>query len=191
MSTFEALNYALRKTKDGVVVSFVVQPNDVTPELLNLPVGAHVVIEWKEYSEANEWDEVLPDRTEINQEAVAKMLPAPSKPADVYESFGIEPRSSRLSKPKTAFRDMSLPQQAGIRCGDTKFCEFLAYAHGVRAPKDIPWSAASASFVRMHCDVKTRSELSTNHEAANKWRKLNNDFEAYLLTQRYPDQVQR
>lgn len=36
----EALKYALRQTKDGVVVSFVIHPDDVTAELLADPIGA-------------------------------------------------------------------------------------------------------------------------------------------------------
>ncbi len=48
---FEAKNYALRKSKDGVIVSFVVHPNDVDPALTSLPIGALVVIGWEEVVE--------------------------------------------------------------------------------------------------------------------------------------------
>ncbi len=174
MSTFEALNYALRKTKDGVVVSFVVQPHDVTPELLNLPVGAHVVIEWKEYSEEEEAQDgqaFEPDRTEINQEAVAKLIEGP--------------------KPKTRFADMSLPAQAGIRCGDEQFraflrAEYTAYWLGQNDPESHPDSRVAYA-VRKFCGVESRAELSTNREAANKWRKLESDYMNWKLTTQYSD----
>lgn len=49
---FEAINYALRKSKDGVIVSFVVHPNDVDAALTALPIGARIVIGWEEVVEA-------------------------------------------------------------------------------------------------------------------------------------------
>ena len=45
---FEAKNYALRKSKDGVIVSFVVHPNDVEAAMTALPIGARVMIGWAE-----------------------------------------------------------------------------------------------------------------------------------------------
>jgi hypothetical protein len=46
--SFEAIKYALRQSKDGVVVSFVVHPSDVSPALMALAVGARVQVEWAE-----------------------------------------------------------------------------------------------------------------------------------------------
>lgn len=48
---FEALKYALRQSKDGVIVSFVVHPNDVTDGLLALPIGTRMMVGWAEYKD--------------------------------------------------------------------------------------------------------------------------------------------
>jgi hypothetical protein len=63
------------------------------------------------------------------------------------------------AKPKTAFKDMALPAQCGIRCEDVQFQEFIKSCHGVASALYV------TGFVRMYCDVKSRAELSTNHEA--------------------------
>ncbi len=42
----EAIKYALRQSKDGTVVSFVIHPEDLDPELQCLPIGARVKLGW-------------------------------------------------------------------------------------------------------------------------------------------------
>ena len=42
--SFEAKRDAFRQSKDGIIVSFVVHPNDLTPELASAPLGTRYVV---------------------------------------------------------------------------------------------------------------------------------------------------
>jgi ERF superfamily protein len=71
---------------------------------------------------------------------------------------------------------MSPVQQAGIRCGQHEFVEFIAQVKH--------WHAAdgtAAEFVRAACNIKSRALLSTDANAAAKWRKLDSEFTAWKL----------
>ncbi len=56
----EAKKHAFRQTQDGVVVSFVLHPNDVTPELAVAPLGTPYEIELTEI----DYDNPRPEPTE-------------------------------------------------------------------------------------------------------------------------------
>lgn len=148
---FEAIKCSLRQSKDGVVVAFVVQPDDVRPELLSLPVGSRVMIAWSQIGD---------DEKPVTE--------PPATPP----------------KPKRKFSDMSLPEQAGIRCEDGRFERFL---HDM-----LPDGFVTAEdAVRALCGIASRRELSTNHAAANKWRAIERDYQQWLTDETHGASVNR
>lgn len=151
---FEAIKYSLRQSKDGVVVAFVVQPEDVRPELMALPVGARIMVAWSQIGD----DE--------------KPVPAEPPPP---------------SKPKRKFSDLSLPEQAGIRCEDGRFERFVEEVY------EVTWGEGAdvATWVRNFLTIKSRAELSTNHEAANRWRKLEARYQQWLTDETHGASVNR
>jgi hypothetical protein len=52
--SFESKFYALRKSKDGVIVSFVVHPQDVPNDLLTAPIGEQFMVALAPYVETAE-----------------------------------------------------------------------------------------------------------------------------------------
>lgn len=72
---FEARKYALRQAKDGVVVSFVVHPSDVVPELLSAPIGEHYVVALAPYEKAAEQAEQQPASPPPSPEKVKERKP--------------------------------------------------------------------------------------------------------------------
>jgi hypothetical protein len=48
VAQIEAIKYSLRQTKDGTVVAFVIQPEDIDPALNNLPIGRRIMFGWYE-----------------------------------------------------------------------------------------------------------------------------------------------
>ncbi len=187
---FEAKNYALRKSKDGVIVSFVVHPNDVTPELLNLPVGAQLMIGWKEFTEGGE----------ANKRGTASSVEK-SAP-DLHGAGGgniAQPQDVATpgARPKRAFKDLSLPEQAGIRCEDERFHQFLADKHSTvwfsRMTADrkmeMPPNHRAAKTVRELCGVTSRADFSTNPDAALFWCTLEGAYQRWLLTQQYAESI--
>lgn len=86
--------------------------------------------------------------------------------------------SERSSKPKRKFNELSLPEQAGIRCEDGRFERFL---HD-RMPDGF---VTAEDAVRALCGVSSRRELSTNHAAANKWRAIEREFQQFLTDEEH------
>ena len=79
-------------------------------------------------------------------------------------------------KPRKPFKDYSLSQQAGMRCQDMKFHEFIASAFSWK----IYSTDEAANFVRVHCGgIKSRTELETDQLAAACWRDLNAEYEQW------------
>jgi hypothetical protein len=72
---FEAKKYALRQAKDGVIVSFVLHPDDVVPELLSAPIGEHYVVALAPYEKAAEQAEQQPEAPPPSPEKVKERRP--------------------------------------------------------------------------------------------------------------------
>lgn len=94
---FEAKKHSYRQTQDGVVVSFVIHPNDVPAELATAPLGTIYMIG---FSTIPEHDAALP-----NAEDVKGIL----KPA----------------KPKQKWSEMRPSAQAAMACDREDFREYM------------------------------------------------------------------
>jgi hypothetical protein len=86
-------------------------------------------------------------------------------------------------KPKRKFSELSLAQQCAIRCEDESFQKFLNFHHRVSDhPETFP------EMVRSLLNIGSRGELGKgNHDADNKWRKLESEYQQWLLDERYAD----
>ncbi len=69
-------------------------------------------------------------------------------------------------KPRKAWDELPLPQQAGIRCDDVEFQQWLEAFDAQEA----------VEAVRRICGVKSRAEFATDEIAAERWRTLDHDF---------------
>lgn len=72
-------------------------------------------------------------------------------------------------KPKRQWDDLLPSQQAGIRCGEPRFAEFID-ALGNDA----------ADVLRDRLNIRSRAELDTNPRAAAAWRKLDQQYQTWL-----------
>lgn len=66
------------------------------------------------------------------------------------------------------------PMQAGILCNDTRFQNYAAMRHGF--PKGSFDKSESAEHIRQVCGITSRSELTTNPVAFDRFEKLHTDF---------------
>jgi DNA recombination protein Rad52 len=71
---------------------------------------------------------------------------------------------------------MSPVQQAGIRCGDVQFVDFIAQVKHWHAS-----DGTAADYVRAACNIKSRAQLSADANAAAAWRRLDTEFTAWKL----------
>ena len=74
-------------------------------------------------------------------------------------------------KPRKQFHELPLPQQAGIKCSDVTFHDYLEDMGPVpfEGQDRVEWAAQN---IREMCGIQSRSELATNPEAADKWRNI-------------------
>ena|SRR6185503_3475236 len=161
-TNFEAKLHGFRRTQDGVVVSYVVHPNDVSTELATAALGTRYMVAVAEIG-----DDERPKES-------ALLSTADKAPEDV------PPSSSGATKRK--FSELPCSQQAGMRCGEQTFWEFLNDKYPL-ACSGVAGDAAAA--LRLVCDVESRTWFDTYPGKSDKWRMVEKQYQAYLTTQQY------
>lgn len=153
----EAKKVSYRQTRDGIVVSFVVHPNDVPARMATSPLGTRVMLAVAEIGD---------DERPVPQPAAA-VAPASADPisADVPES-----------RRKTM-------QQAGILPGQLAFQRFImGYPPGrTDGPVD-GWSTGERKLhaeeaLRQRLGIKSRRELAGSDDLCGEFHRLVADFE--------------
>lgn len=153
---FEAKKHAYRQTQDGVVVSFVVHPNELHAGFAVAPLGTRYMVVAVEITDD---EQPLPpgasNGTAVRSSADAG-TPTPSKLAGA---------------PGGAKRERALPEKVGMRCNDKRFQEWL-YSKG-----RVTGSAEDAAhWVRTECGVKSRTEILPSTPAGDAWWKLETQY---------------
>lgn len=169
---FEAKKHAYRQTQDGIVISFVLHPSDVSPALAAAALGTRYMVAFAEIA----GDETLTPARESS-----RSQPAVPKLAAETEA-GSQPAGG--TRPKQRFEDMRPSQQAALRCNDPRFWAFL-YSLGYLA--DSPDSAAEC--VRRECQVDSRRHFDASADARAKWDDLEVRYESWRVTSQYGDLV--
>lgn len=73
-------------------------------------------------------------------------------------------------------------EQAGVRCGDPLFRQFLSHGISGKFPRlieHVETAEDAARAVRRICGIESRSELNGNPEAAGRWYRLERAFRAW------------
>lgn len=104
-------------------------------------------------------------------------LPRPDAETWVAVARLVQKAVSEPPKERRKWDELSLPEQAALRCQDRNFREFLR-----RMSPAIRDSNDAAQFVRDHCGIGSRAELSVSDIGARKWRELDSGFCAWKLT---------
>lgn len=103
---------------------------------------------------------------------------APVDPEMVKAALDIKPQAkaqpSGSSKP---FASLPLSQQAAIRCGDVLFQEYL----GLEAEAD------AADYVRCHCGVKSRSQITDANLSGGRWQQIETMYQAWLTDRKFAE----
>lgn len=149
----ELKKHAYRQTQDGIVISFVVHPNDMPAAMATAGLGTRYMAAFVEIGD----DEKPVER------------PAPKAPATVTP----EPVAE---KPATK----SYAQRIGILCNDASFRRYLR--EGYWASVNVPMLGvdAAADTIRNICGVTTRKAILPGSAAGEKWRSLEIDYQNWL-----------
>ena len=77
---------------------------------------------------------------------------------------------------KTKFRDMRLPNQAGILCNTEAFQRFLAenFKRNISSAED------AAGYVRWYCSVASRSDIRPRTPSGDRWTKLVDEYRTWM-----------
>jgi hypothetical protein len=96
-------------------------------------------------------------------------LPVPAK------ETAAKPEPLPTARAKRDWRDLQPPTQAGIRCEEPAFEQFL------KEERQDDWAEAQSSrdAVCLICGVQSRSELATNQKARVIWHQLDSQFQAW------------
>lgn len=170
---FEAKKHAYRQTQDGIVVSFVVHPNDVSTAMAVAPLGTRYMVAFAEIG-----DDGL---TITNGATVAGLADR----INGHEPDGNDNRGGNPSKVVTAgetapkdrkpFASLPLSQQAALRCQDKSFQEFC----GVPSPDQ------AATHVRLYCNVASRSDIRPSEASGLFWCELEGHYQSWLTDRQY------
>lgn len=178
--SFEALNYALRKSRDGIIISLIIHPSDISPELMALPIGARLAITWAEIN-----DDETPKHAPVAETGNAGDTNGGSQPANRSPDAGEASLPGAPSKPRKRFSELRLSAQAGMRSHDQHFGEFMWQCHKDEMHKTY---GDVAKAIRSLCDVESRAELDGLASiSAQYWRNLNSEYETWLTTQMHAE----
>lgn len=151
---FEAKKYALRQAKDGVIISFVLHPDDVVPELLSAPIGEHYVVALAPYTEE---EQRPPSSTGSEHGASIPAVGGSSPPADANS----EPDKVEARR---AFHTLPRSQQAGMLLNDSRFRAWWA------PDDDFAWSVSEADYaLKAHLRITSKRELDADGPVAAAW----------------------
>lgn len=163
---FECRLHRRLENGNGIYLTLLVNPADATGDLSQLRVGSTLMIAWAET---------------VNAEVEKIELPNPNRAAK-----GEDAQASPREKPKRAFKDLPLSQQAALRCENEMFRRFLLQRTGSTALGfDAP------QYVRHWCGVASRSDLDVDPPAADLWRRLDTEYQTWLADEQYAESIHR
>lgn len=99
------------------------------------------------------------------------------------EEYSAEYSEVEFKKP---FRELPLSQQAALLCKKEDFFQYIEWQWGVAHTEE-----KAIETLKWFCGITSRSELTTNTEAADKYRELIKKFEFWQVENRYKENLQR
>lgn len=171
--SFEAKFYALRKSKDGLIVSFVIHPNDAPNELITAPIGEQYIVALAPYVEKP--DVVL--RTypnegvrEINEGFLSESRSAEQTQGDITQPAG------RVLSQKERYAGLSAGQQAvaraGMLCKDRAFQEWVANL----CVWDVCEENAEEYIRRQCCQGGSRGKIAVDDQCLSHFLALETEY---------------
>jgi len=155
--SFEAKKHAYRQTQDGVVISFVVHPDDISPELATAPLGTQYMIGYARISDDGKPEQLaLPDETE--------------KKRRQFDSLHPSAQAAILANDPEFQLFINETNTSQLFVGD---CQNYA--------------EIATKLTRERLGVKSRSELNTDPKAKNRWDVLRSQFKQWQTDKRYAE----
>jgi len=171
---FEAKKDAMKQLQSGQwTITLKVLPDDMPYGLLTAPMGTRFMVGACAIGD---------DETPVVQSEEAKATPEAPEVDDLSKwdtdgTLADFPSLDQANPDPHHYR-----RQAGIRCNDPQFWNFLYRQHRDEwslVDADGDGSQAAANAVHEICQVQSRKEFDTDPEAAKRWRTLHTEFDAW------------
>ena len=158
----EAKKHAYRQTQDGVVVSFVLHPQEVPDGLTLAPLGTRFMVAL-----------VAIDDNEQPKGGDKEQSPLYERP-DTSHAAGDNTESRGAKR----WNELSPAQQAGIRANDITFRRLVSEIRHGRS--ELPVLVCEAEeFIRSSCAVSSRADIKPGTNYAELWERLDARFLAW------------
>jgi len=89
-----------------------------------------------------------------------------------FQAALVEVGDDEMPKQRLDWRDVQPAAQAGIRCADLNFRNYLQAEHGKATANE----EEAAAEIRKMCGISSRSELSSNHKARALWHSIDSSY---------------
>jgi hypothetical protein len=162
----ELVKYALRQSKDGIVISFVVHPSDIPAALQTSRIGSRWMAALVQIGD----DELPIPPTEKGKSKAADSTPAKLQPDTDKHSAGA----------KRDWREMPPQQRAGIRINEPTFAAYLREEHSTEW-RETGEADACLKFI---CKIESKRDLAANHKALTMFNLLDSDYLGWLAKER-------
>lgn len=156
----EARKVSYRQTKDGLVVSFVIHPQEMPDALAVAPLGQRYML-----ALAAIGDDEKPVPVEANRLTIAHhvALPDNASSEDVGRAFAGITRSEQGKAAYIAKNEMERAvTRAALLAKEPRFREWLTEEYGDGHTLDEPDAAEE---IRAQCRISSRSEIGTDRRA--------------------------
>lgn len=163
----EAKKHAYRQVQDGVVISFVLHPHEIPPDLASAPLGTRYVLAL----------------VEIDENEEPRGGDAPERIKSTPDASPAQHRTA--GRARRSWDELSAAEQAGIRCAEPAFHRFIQE----RFPASIDWAGEESTpdekiiyAVRWICGVQSRAQINpANPKALQAWTDLDNDYRLWMM----------
>lgn len=171
----DAIKIAYRQSKDGFVVSFAIHPNEMPADLANADIGSQWQLKLVPLDEHG--------NAEVTGEAPEPSTFAADSTSSAPESRRGEPVSipTEAARPATArsWTQLSLANQAGIRCDEPAFWKFLSESYRQQVGTVTSKDSAKLAIYSI-CGVSSRADLRLGTEPGRMWRSLDAEFRTWM-----------
>lgn len=166
----EVRKVAYRQTKDGIVLSFLLHPNEVPEGLALAALGTRYQMAVVEIGDDEQ--PTTPLRPRSPQPHGASPTGDDSHSGQSHQEDG-GTSSTKAPRAKHSWDELLPAQQAGILCDDRRFWKFL----NDERRATIVDSDDAATWVRRHCGVNSRANITERFpDAMANWRTLVTDY---------------
>lgn len=158
-AAIEAKKYGLRQSKEGVILSFVLHPDDVTNAILLAPVGQRGMLAFVPIGD-DEQPDMAPDDA----------VPAASETAMDEPKEHRDRAITKSERSKQAYASASAGERAVTRAvllaKDQRFLDWVGVSDDHEA----------AMVLRQSLGIQSRREIATNPDALNEFLALEERF---------------